>query len=460
MRMRYAIILAAAMTTALCTVPATAYTPDAEDDDAWRMDPQYTCLTDAQRLYAQWTEQHFRQVLNRSADANGPQATPTEREPVWLQMLDGLKGRDLCEPINGLAAIGSRDAVPQLLAIAVDRTEEDNRTRWMAVRALGLIGDESVVPDLIHLLYHYNQNTRFWAQISLARLTGVRLGPDWQAWGRWWNEQGGNPPFHAERVQWTTNPQWADPALQEESDQRFIEGLRSGDSGAADQASLPRIIRLEPADGVNDVDPLTTELVVEFDRDMQTGGYSWCGGGPAFPQTTGKPQWRSPRICVLPVQLEPHRAYALSINCPSARNFRSADGVAAEPHPYTFRTTGPASSGVTADDLVPQLVRTVPEDGAVDVDPGLMEITVEFDRDMGPGFSWCGAGPSFPATTDRPHWRTPRICVLPVQLEPDHSYAIGINCPSARNFRDSDGVPADPVPLTFHTAAESTGKGR
>ena len=83
--------------------------------------------------------------------------------------------------------IKSKKAVDSLLKIAADRREKDNRDRWMATRALGIVGDESVVPELIHLVYHYNQNTRFWAQISLVRLTGKNFGRDWQKWGQWWN---------------------------------------------------------------------------------------------------------------------------------------------------------------------------------------------------------------------------------------------------------------------------------
>jgi hypothetical protein len=66
----------------------------------------------------------------------------------------------------------------------------------MCVRALGLIGDKAAVPDLIHLVYHGNVNTRWWAQISLVRITGQNFGGDWNAWGKWWNEQIG--PLEAE----------------------------------------------------------------------------------------------------------------------------------------------------------------------------------------------------------------------------------------------------------------------
>jgi hypothetical protein len=122
--------------------------------------------------------------------------------------------------------------VKPLLAIATDRKEKDNRDRWMAVRALGMIGDISAVPELIPLVYHYNSNTRFWAQISLCRLTGVNYGVDWQQWAVWWNKNKPEsmPVFaYVNPVTWTTKPEWAewaDPKKQVESDRNLIDKLK------------------------------------------------------------------------------------------------------------------------------------------------------------------------------------------------------------------------------------------
>lgn len=94
----------------------------------------------------------------------------------------------------------------------------------MAVRALGILGDASVVPELVHLTYHYNMNTRFWAQISLVRLTGENFGRDVAAWKAWWEKQGGKPSISEEPVAWATSPEtleWADPNKQDELDRQF-----------------------------------------------------------------------------------------------------------------------------------------------------------------------------------------------------------------------------------------------
>ena len=60
---------------------------------------------------------------------------------------------------------------------------EEQWDRHTACRALGMLGDSSVVPELVHLTYHYNWNTRQWAQISLVRLTGQNFGRDVAAGG-------------------------------------------------------------------------------------------------------------------------------------------------------------------------------------------------------------------------------------------------------------------------------------
>ncbi len=102
--------------------------------------------------------------------------------------------------------------------------------------------------------------------------------------------------------------------------------------------AAPNVISLEPANGANDVDPGTAELIVRFDVDMQTGGFSVCGGGPTFPVLNGKPEWRDARTLVLHVTLAPDHAYQMSINCPAAQNCRSADGTPATPTPWSFST--------------------------------------------------------------------------------------------------------------------------
>jgi beta-lactamase regulating signal transducer with metallopeptidase domain len=102
----------------------------------------------------------------------------------------------------------------------------------------------------------------------------------------------------------------------------------------------PEIVAFDPPNADQAVDPSRTQISVTFNLPMGQG-FSWTGGGPAFPTIPeGKsPRWSADRLtCVLPVQLEPGRNYRLGLNSPSHRNFQSADGVPLEPVTYTFRT--------------------------------------------------------------------------------------------------------------------------
>ena len=103
-------------------------------------------------------------------------------------------------------------------------------------------------------------------------------------------------------------------------------------------AKPPHVVEMSPPDGATDVDPDTTEFRVTFDCDMSTGGFSFCGGGPAFPEMQDRPKWTDKRTVVAKVKLEPDHDYHFSLNCPAAQNFRSADGTPLEPVPWSFST--------------------------------------------------------------------------------------------------------------------------
>ncbi|MFB3896272.1 MAG: HEAT repeat domain-containing protein [bacterium] len=194
--------------------------------------PFMEVLNGSQALYMQWTEEQFANFLDNSEFATLTDSTKMELENIWIEQLKKPMTAKYYNAINCLATIKSKKAVQPLLVIATDRKDKDNRDRWMAVRALGIIGDISVVPELIPLLYHYNSNTRFWAQISLCRLTGVNYGVDWQQWAVWWNKNKPEsmPVFaYVTPVVWTTKPEWADwtdPKKQIESDRELIEKLK------------------------------------------------------------------------------------------------------------------------------------------------------------------------------------------------------------------------------------------
>jgi hypothetical protein len=114
--------------------------------------------------------------------------------------------------------------------------------------------------------------------------------------------------------------------------------------GASDelknQVRIPTIVSMPPPNGASGVDPTLTEIRVVFDMPMG-GGFSWTGGGPAFPERSEgkKPFWTDEgKTCVLPVQLKPGWNYSLGLNSFSHKNFQSKWGVPLEPVHYRFST--------------------------------------------------------------------------------------------------------------------------
>ncbi len=134
--------------------------------------------------------------------------------------------------INILASLRSKDAVPVLLKIATENVDKDGRERWMATRALGVIGEKRVIPDLIPLLYFPITNVRLYAQISLVRLAGPdakNCGYDWQAWAQWWSSRDPSYKAPSERLKWAlppnppdNNPRYLDPDFQIKQDVDFL----------------------------------------------------------------------------------------------------------------------------------------------------------------------------------------------------------------------------------------------
>lgn len=217
----------------------------------------------------------------------------------------------------------------------------------------------------------------------------------------------------------------------------------------------PMIIATSPRAGATDVNPAIRKITVTFNRDMDKG-FSWTGGGPDFPPSPAgqRPYWINKRTCVLPVKLQAAHYYRVGINSKSYRSFRSAAGVAAMPTAIYFTTRGTGGQRQRMA-TKPRIVSLFPKNGAQNVNPNLTEIRVTFSIPMAAGFSWTGGGSDFPTipTGRKPYWTGDhKTCVLPVKLEPSHTYHLGLNSPSYKNFQSSGGVPLAPVVLSFTTA--------
>jgi RNA polymerase sigma-70 factor (ECF subfamily) len=196
-------------------------------------------LNDDQRAVLAWTDRQFRSYFDaRTFEGwSGEERAALERK--LIDALNGPRSTEYYQAINTLAAMRSTKALPRLREIAFERVDRNNRDRWMCIRALGIIGDKESVPELIHLVYHGNVNTRWWAQISLVQITGKNFGKDWNAWGKWWNDQNGQPPYKPEIIRWWNGQAEPDKLAEslEEGDQKFFESLKPKSAAASTPAA-------------------------------------------------------------------------------------------------------------------------------------------------------------------------------------------------------------------------------
>lgn len=186
-------------------------------------------LNDDQRAVLAWTDRQFRSFFdNRNFDGWSDEER-TQLEKRLIDALNGPRSTEYYRAINTLAALHSTNALPRLREIAFERVDRNNRNRWMSDRAIGILGDKTAVPELFHLVYHGNINTRWWVQLSLVRLPGKNFGKDWNAWGKWWNDSGGQPPYRPEIIRrWSGQAELDKLAKSlEEGDRKFFEALKA-----------------------------------------------------------------------------------------------------------------------------------------------------------------------------------------------------------------------------------------
>jgi hypothetical protein len=102
------------------------------------------------------------------------------------------------------------------------------------------------------------------------------------------------------------------------------------------------------------------------------------------------------------------------------------------------------------------VVKTEPQAGLRNVDPGTTEIQVTYSKRMlDKSWSWGQiSDDTFPKTTGQPRYlRDGKTCVLPVQLEPGRTYVLQLNALDGKfaNFKDRQQRPAVPYLLVFET---------
>lgn len=103
------------------------------------------------------------------------------------------------------------------------------------------------------------------------------------------------------------------------------------------------------------------------------------------------------------------------------------------------------------------VVKTFPEAGVKNVDPGEVEIKITFSKEMSDGsWSWSSAWQdSTPEGIGKPHYEADhKTCVYKVKLAPGKTYGYWINSQKFGNFRDKSGRSAIPYLLVFQTKSQ------
>ena len=104
----------------------------------------------------------------------------------------------------------------------------------------------------------------------------------------------------------------------------------------------PVVIRTFPVSGQEEVDPSLKKIVVTFSQKMADKSWSWVQENKeSFPEMVGSPSYeKGLRTCVLNVNLEPDKTYAIWINSGKFMNFKGRNGKAAVPYLLSFKTAG------------------------------------------------------------------------------------------------------------------------
>ena len=125
----------------------------------------------------------------------------------------------------------------------------------------------------------------------------------------------------------------------------FLPLFVAGSLGAAGtditiSSAPPVVVKTVPEAGSAGVDSKTQEIRVTFSKEMMDSTWSWGEVSHAtFPKMPGKPRYeKDKRTCVLPVQLEAGKTYAIWVNSANLRNFKDSGGQSAVPYLLVFKT--------------------------------------------------------------------------------------------------------------------------
>jgi RNA polymerase sigma factor (sigma-70 family) len=101
------------------------------------------------------------------------------------------------------------------------------------------------------------------------------------------------------------------------------------------------VVKTDPPQCAQDVDPATTAIQVTFSKDMIDGDYSIVPNSKdTEPEIDGKPRYdAAQRMYSIPVKLQPGRTYCLWLNTVRFGNFKDSKRESAVPYCLMFRTS-------------------------------------------------------------------------------------------------------------------------
>jgi RNA polymerase sigma-70 factor (ECF subfamily) len=103
----------------------------------------------------------------------------------------------------------------------------------------------------------------------------------------------------------------------------------------------PVVVRTIPQAGTSNADPALAEIRVTFSKNMMTNQmWAFCQvSKETAPNLNGEPRYlEDQRTCVLPVQLEPGKTYALWLNQGEFDSFRDTQNQPSVPYLLIFET--------------------------------------------------------------------------------------------------------------------------
>ena len=124
-----------------------------------------------------------------------------------------------------------------------------------------------------------------------------------------------------------------------------VDAVASANSDVSVGNLPPSVVKTVPQCGDTNVDPALSQIAVTFSKDMMEQSCSWCNipdHRNAFPKLIGpygNPKYQADkRTCVINVELEPDKTYAIWINMGQYQNFKDSMGGPAVPYLLVFKT--------------------------------------------------------------------------------------------------------------------------